>query len=213
MFTGLVQDQGLITRITHEGDVSITIAPKGKAFAYAVGDSIACNGICLTVSAHTDAEFTVVLSAETMGVTTAKNWRKGDLINLEPSLAMGDKLGGHLVSGHVDAVTDAIHSEAWGDSREWTFHIPAALAKFIAPKGSITIDGVSLTINRVTDDMFSVMIDLGNAFAHELGHVGLLRISAFALLDGIEKFVERVLHINCVQQFRCWIKHLSHPPP
>lgn len=158
MFTGLVQDQGLITRITHEGDVAMTIAPKGKTFGYAVGDSIACNGICLTVSTHTDVDFTVVLSAETTSVTTASNWRKGDLINLEPSLAMGDKIGGHLVSGHVDAVTDAIHSEAWNDSREWTFHIPAALAKFIAPKGSITIDGVSLTVNRVTDDMFSVMI-------------------------------------------------------
>ncbi|MFZ4124895.1 MAG: riboflavin synthase [Rickettsiales bacterium] len=158
MFTGLVQDQGIITRIAHDGDTAITIAPKAKRFVYGLGDSISCNGICLTVSEHTASDFTVVLSAETMRVTTAESWRKGDVINLEPSLALGDKLGGHLVSGHVDAVTDAIHSEAWGDSREWTFHIPAPLAKFIAPKGSITIDGVSLTVNRVTDDMFSVMI-------------------------------------------------------
>lgn len=158
MFTGLIQDQGVITRIDHQGDVRMTIAPKGRRFAYALGDSISCNGICLTVASLSDADFTVVLSAETMRVTTADAWIKGDVVNLEPSLAFGDKLGGHLVSGHVDAVTDAIHSEAWGDSREWTFHLPPSLAKFVAPKGSITIDGVSLTVNRVEEDMFSVMI-------------------------------------------------------
>jgi riboflavin synthase len=158
MFTGLVRDQGTITHIAKGGDTVVTIVPKANNFAYAVGDSIACNGVCLTVTEHDAKTFTVSLSAETLGVTTAATWKEFDVLNLESSLALGDKLGGHLVSGHVDAVTDAIHSEAWGDSREWTFHIPASLAKFVAPKGSITIDGVSLTVNRVTDDMFSVMI-------------------------------------------------------
>jgi riboflavin synthase len=158
MFTGLVQDQGIITNIAHEGDMAVTIAPKGKRFSYAVGDSICCNGICLTVTEHTADNFTVVLSAETLAVTTAEHWLKGDSVNLEPSLAVGDKLGGHLVSGHVDSVVDAIHSETWGEATEWTFELPKALAKFVAAKGSVTIDGVSLTVNRVEEDMFCVMI-------------------------------------------------------
>jgi len=158
MFTGLVKDQGIITRITREGDTVITIAPKLKAFTYGIGDSISCNGICLTVAKMTPADFTVSLSAETMRVTTAGEWKENDLINLEPSLAMGDALGGHLVSGHVDAVTRVLHSQPYGDSKQWAFELPPALARFIAPKGSITIDGVSLTVNDVTQDRFSVMI-------------------------------------------------------
>jgi riboflavin synthase len=158
MFTGLIQDQGTITRITHEGDTAITIAPKAKAFTYGLGDSIACNGICLTVT-HFDADsFTVQLSAETLAVTTANHWKAFDSVNLEPSLRLGDTLGGHLVSGHVDAVARVIASEPYGESTRWIFELPAKLAAFVAPKGSITIDGVSLTVNEVTSDTFGVMI-------------------------------------------------------
>lgn len=158
MFTGLIQDQGTITRLTHEGDTVMVITPKTKAFDYAVGDSIACNGICLTVTAFDKDSFTVLLSPETLRVTTAGLWNLFDIVNLEPSLALGDRLGGHLVSGHVDGVARVIASEAQGDSTRWTFELPAALSKFIAPKGSITIDGVSLTVNEVSNDHFTVMI-------------------------------------------------------
>jgi riboflavin synthase len=158
MFTGLVQDQGTISHLARKGDMVATIAPKAKAFTYGLGDSIMCNGICLTVASMTGDGFTVSLSAETLRVTNAGEWKEGDLINLEPSLAFGDKLGGHLVSGHVDAVAKALSSEKHGDSVKWTFALPAALSKFLAAKGSITIDGVSLTINEVTNDSFTVMI-------------------------------------------------------
>ena len=171
MFTGLVKDQGIITRIAREGDTVVTIAPKLRVFRYGIGDSISCNGICLTVTDMTPADFTVSLSAETMRVTTAEHWKENDLVNLEPSLAMGDALGGHLVSGHVDAVTHVLHSESWGDSKQWTFELPPALAKFIAPKGSITVDGVSLTVNSVTEDMFSVMIIPHTAEATRFAHL------------------------------------------
>lgn len=192
MFTGLVQDQGTLTHVTRKGDMVATIAPKAKKFTYGLGDSILCNGICLTVASMTGDGFTVSLSAETLRVTTAANWKEGDVINLEPSLAFGDKLGGHLVSGHVDAVAKALSNEKHGDSVKWTFELPASLQKFLAAKGSITIDGVSLTINEVTDKTFSVMI-----IPHTQGvtHFGFLKAgdSVNLEVDMLARYVARQL--------------------
>jgi riboflavin synthase len=156
MFTGLVSARGTVRHIEQQGDLVIEIA--APSLSPKTGDSIACDGICLTVTELTADGFIVQLSAETLGLTTARNWKVGDSINLEPALAHGDKLGGHYVSGHVDGQAIAIASEKSGDSVVWTFEAPESLMRFIAPKGSVTLDGVSLTVNTVEKNLFSVNI-------------------------------------------------------
>ena len=146
MFTGLIKTFGNVRRIDQRGDRIITIAMQ-DAFPVEVGDSIACQGICLTAIKVTDNEFKVSLSEETLSCSTADDWHTGTVLNLEPALRVGDHLGGHFVSGHVDGVAKATRAEKVGDSVLWEFEVPAALTKFIAPKGSITVDGVSLTVN------------------------------------------------------------------
>lgn len=161
MFTGLITDRGSVRRIAPTGgDVVMEIAAaSGDAFPLAMGASIACNGICLTVTEIKGAGvFCVTLSPETLRVTTAGKWREGDVMNLEPALAVGDRLGGHFVSGHVDGLAVALHKQEVSGSTEWLFEAPESLAKFIAPKGSITLDGVSLTVNSVEKNAFGVTI-------------------------------------------------------
>lgn len=157
MFTGLIIARGQIRRIEQHGDVTMEIAAPAS-LPLAIGASIACHGICLTVVEILKDSFTVQLSAETLRCSNAGNWKVGSEINLEPSLSVGDKLGGHFVSGHVDGQAVAIHTEKSGDSTIWTFEAPESLAKFIAPKGSITLNGVSLTVNTVEKNIFSVNI-------------------------------------------------------
>lgn len=156
MFTGIVTAQGSITRIERGDDWHMQIAC--GSIPRALGDSIAVNGICLTVTAFDAASFCVTLSSETLRVTTAHAWQEGDTVNLEAALAMGDRLGGHIVSGHVDGVATILSVTPSGDSAVWEFAAPTALAKYIAGKGSVTLDGVSLTVNRVEGDRFTVMI-------------------------------------------------------
>jgi riboflavin synthase len=150
MFTGLIKTQGTIRRVDQRGDCLMTIA-MAEPFAVSIGDSIACNGICLTAVKVSDHEFKVSLSAESMNRTTARNWEVGTVINLEPALAAGDAMGGHFVSGHVDGLAQVISNTVSGDSTIWEFEVPPHLARYIAPKGSVTLDGVSLTVNTVSD--------------------------------------------------------------
>ncbi|MFN9003591.1 MAG: riboflavin synthase [Alphaproteobacteria bacterium] len=150
MFTGLISDEGEIIRITGEAERHITLAPMQRNFSHALGDSIAVNGICLTVAAMTATDFSVTLSPETLRVTTAKDWQTGERVNLEPALRVGDALGGHLVSGHVDGVGQVRRITPVGESSVWEFSYPLTLAPYLAPKGSVTIDGVSLTVNEVS---------------------------------------------------------------
>jgi riboflavin synthase len=150
MFTGLIKTQGTIRRVDQRGDCMMTIAVR-DVFPINVGDSIACNGICLTAVKVNDNEFKVSLSAETMNRTTARDWAVGTILNLEPSLSVGDAMGGHFVSGHVDGLARITRAEPSGDSTIWEFEVPSPLARFIAPKGSVTLDGVSLTVNTVHD--------------------------------------------------------------
>jgi riboflavin synthase len=158
MFTGLISDEGEIIRIAGETERQITLAPKRRNFTLALGDSVAVNGICLTVTDVSAAEFSVTLSPETLRVTTAGAWKQGDSVNLEPALRLGDALGGHLVSGHVDGVGQVRRITPVGESSVWEFSYPPALAPYLAPKGAITIDGVSLTVNEVAAEYFTVMI-------------------------------------------------------
>lgn len=173
MFTGLITARGTLRRIETHGDVTMEIAAP-ESLPLSIGASIACNGICLTVVEMVAGGFTAQLSAETMRVTNAGNWKIGTEINLEPSLAVGDRLGGHFVSGHVDGQAVAIHTEKSGDSTVWTFEAPESLARFIAPKGSVTLNGVSLTVNSVEKNLFSVNIIPHTAAVTGFGSLRLL---------------------------------------
>ncbi|MBT6205017.1 MAG: riboflavin synthase [Alphaproteobacteria bacterium] len=152
MFTGIVSDVGTVAQTERRGDVRFTIETAYDLESIAIGASISCSGVCLTVVEKGANDFAVDVSAETLSRSTLGNWKDGSRINLERSLAMGDELGGHLVSGHVDALGKVVSLEAEGDSVRFTFHAPAEIAPFVAEKGSIAIDGCSLTVNAVEDD-------------------------------------------------------------
>ncbi|MGN3974256.1 riboflavin synthase [Tsuneonella sp. SYSU-LHT278] len=155
MFTGIVTAIGTIENVEQRGDLRVRIACPWDPERIAIGASIACSGVCLTVVERGgepgDAWFAVDVSAETVSRTARDMWRKGARINLEPSLRVGDELGGHIVSGHVDAVGTVADWEPEGDSMRVTIAAPQALAPFVAAKGSITVDGVSLTVNSLKD--------------------------------------------------------------
>ena len=155
MFTGIVTEVGKIARIENRGDRRVTISCAMDPERIAIGASIACSGVCLTVvdrgGVAGDAWFAVDVSGETISRTAPSQWHEGAAINLEPALKMGDELGGHIVTGHVDAVGKIVAIGTEGDSRRVEIAAPQALAPYIAAKGSITVDGISLTVNDVAD--------------------------------------------------------------
>ena len=155
MFTGIVTATGTIESVEQRGDLRVRIACPFDPGAIAIGASIACSGVCLTVVERGGeagaAWFAVDVSAETVSRTAQGMWREDRRVNLEPSLRVGDELGGHIVSGHVDAVGHIADWQPDGASTRLTVRAPADLAPFIASKGSIAIDGVSLTVNEVID--------------------------------------------------------------
>jgi len=162
MFTGIVTALGTVRAITPLGvgsDMRLTIAaPWPDTASIPIGASIGCSGCCLTaVEVGADC-FVADASAETLSRTTLGRWHAGTLVNLERSLRLGDELGGHLVSGHVDGVGTIVSIAPEHGSTRFTFRLPADLARFVAVKGSIAADGVSLTVNEVTDDTFGVNI-------------------------------------------------------
>ncbi|GGC42521.1 riboflavin synthase subunit alpha [Novosphingobium marinum] len=155
MFTGIVSAVGTIEEIRQSGDLRIVVSCPYDPADIDIGASIACSGVCLTVvergGSQGDAWFAVDASSETVSRTAKGRWQQGGRLNLERALRLGEELGGHIVTGHVDGVGSVAAIEPVGDSRKMTFAAPAALAPYIAPKGSITIDGVSLTVNEVED--------------------------------------------------------------
>jgi riboflavin synthase len=164
MFTGIVSDLGEVLDV-HEKDETLrrlTIVCGYDPGSIDIGASIACSGICLTVvergRAGNRASFAVDAAAETLRTTTAGRWQRGTRLNLERSLRLGDELGGHMVSGHVDGVGEVVARDDFLDSAGLSFRVPSPLARFIAPKGSVAVDGVSLTVNKVDGDTFSVLI-------------------------------------------------------
>ncbi len=164
MFTGIVTDIGDITRVEdRSADLRrFTIACSYDRATIALGASIACSGVCLTVVETGLAEgrswFAVEAAAETIGLTTVSNWTAGTRINLERSLKIGDELGGHLVSGHVDGIATLSAREDLTDQARFRLLAPSDLSRFIARKGSVALDGVSLTVNDVEGDEFTVLI-------------------------------------------------------
>ncbi|MDO5605700.1 MAG: riboflavin synthase [Paracoccus sp. (in: a-proteobacteria)] len=156
MFTGIITDIGIVTDVKQRGDMRARISTAYDMNTVDPGASIACNGVCLTVTAKGAGWFDVDISAETLSKTTLGEWRDGQRINLERALRVGDELGGHIVSGHVDGVARITGMRDDGDSLRVTFEAPAALARFIAPKGSVALNGTSLTVNEVEGNRFGV---------------------------------------------------------
>jgi riboflavin synthase len=155
MFTGIVTALGTIREVRHGGDLHAVIACPFDPAAIAIGASIACSGVCLTVvdkgGTAGDAWFAVDISGETVSRTGPGRWEPGRRLNLEPALKLGDELGGHIVTGHVDGVGTVVGVCAEGESLRVGISAPQTLAPYLAPKGSITVDGVSLTVNEVAD--------------------------------------------------------------
>src|SRR6516162_10540886 len=158
MFTGIVTDLGRVKQARRADLVDLTIATGFDTSAIPLGASIACSGVCLTVVAVTLGEFSVQASAETIACTTVGSWEEGIAVNLEKPLRVGDELGGHLVSGHVDGVARIVERRPEAQSVRFVFETPEELTPFIAPKGSVALDGVSLTINEVAQNRFGVNI-------------------------------------------------------
>jgi riboflavin synthase len=158
MFTGIVTDLGEIRSIRREGDMRLVIGTHYPTAELELGASIAHNGVCLTVIAKGADWYEVQASDETLSKTTMGSWRVGQRINLERALRLGDELGGHLVSGHVDGVARLADKRPEKDSLRLGFTAPAELARFVAPKGSVALDGVSLTVNEVEGARFGVNI-------------------------------------------------------
>lgn len=161
MFTGIITDIGHILEVEQRGDLRARIGTAYDIDGIDIGASIACDGVCLTVIALGSAPqnwFDVEISAESVGATNIgrNRWVAGRRLNLERALKVGDELGGHIVSGHVDGVADVVAMDDEGDSTRVSFKAPDDLAKFIAPKGSVTLNGTSLTVNEVDGSVFGV---------------------------------------------------------
>lgn len=151
MFTGIITDIGTIIEAEQRGDLRLRIQCGYDLATVALGASIACSGVCLTVVDKGGDWFAVDLSAETVSRTALGQWNEGARLNLERSLKLGDEMGGHIVTGHIDGIGEIISADPVGDSLELVVQAPAELAGFIAPKGSVTLNGISLTVNTVVD--------------------------------------------------------------
>jgi len=158
MFTGLIADIGKVRQVERTADTRFVIETKFDMAAVEMGASIACCGTCLTVVDKGEGWFAVDVSAETLACTTLGTWEAGRAINLEPSLRLGAELGGHLVQGHIDGVARVLDRRTDGDSLRFEFAAPEELSRFIARKGSVALDGVSLTVNDVDGTRFGVNI-------------------------------------------------------
>jgi riboflavin synthase len=164
MFTGIVTDIGEVVAVEPRGErlARLKIACSYDADTIDIGASIACSGVCLTVVGRgrdgNRSWFAVDAAAETLRVTTIGGWRRGTRVNLERALKLGDELGGHVVAGHADGLARVLKREDLPEMARLSFSVPAELARFIAPKGSVALDGVSLTVNEVTGETFSVLI-------------------------------------------------------
>lgn len=156
MFTGIITDIGTITQLEQQGDLRARIATGYDTAGIELGASIASDGVCLTVVDLGPGWYEVQISAETVSKTNLRSWASGQRVNLERALRVGDELGGHIVSGHVDGVAEVIAVRDEGDSTRVTLRAPADLARFIAPKGSVALNGTSLTVNEVDGTDFGI---------------------------------------------------------
>ena len=194
MFTGIIQAQGKIAAIEKTGgDVRLSVQSTGLPFAsYALGESIAVNGACLTATALRDDGFDADVSVETLAVTALANQAVGARVNLEPSLSLGDRLGGHLVSGHVDCIGAVVRVGNDARSIQLRVEIPAEFARYVARKGSVCVDGVSLTINEVSGNAFDLNIIPHTAETTIIGDYA-VGTAVNIEVDLLARYVERLL--------------------
>ena len=192
MFTGIVTDLGQVRSVVKTGDTRFEFATHYDAATIEIGASICCSGACMTVIDKGDSWFAISASDESLACTTMGDWRKGSPVNLERSLRMGDEMGGHIVSGHVDGVAEVVAVTPENESVRLKFRVPDKLAKYIAPKGSVAIDGVSMTVNEVEGAVFGV-----NVIPHtqEVTTLGTLRAGSRVNLeiDMLARYVARLL--------------------
>lgn len=158
MFTGIITDVGRVRSIKTDGDTRLVVETAYDTSEIEIGASIACAGPCLTVTDKDDGWFAVDASAETLSKTTLGGWTEGTRINLERALKVGDEMGGHIVTGHVDGVATVVSVTPEGDSLRFVLEAPSEFARYVAPKGSLCLDGVSLTVNEVDGSRFGVNI-------------------------------------------------------
>jgi len=201
MFTGIIQDVGFIQRVQHESEQTHLVLTTGLDMTnWSEGDSVACNGCCLTITSFPTAQsFAATLSMETLALTTFSDIQIEDYINLEPALRMGDALGGHMVTGHVDGVGVVQSVNEIGEHRVFTFNLPDCLARYVVTKGSITINGVSLTVNSVGRNDFTV-----NLIPHTLSRTNLGALKEGEKVnietDMYGRYVERLMQFRMEKQ-------------
>ena len=197
MFTGIVTDVGTVRSAEQRGDLRLVVGTNYDTDSVDMGASISCSGVCLTVVDKGEDWFAVDVSGETISKTAADHWREGAKLNLERALRLGDELGGHIVTGHVDAGAEVLGTCPEGDSTRIGIRAPAQLARMIAPKGSVTLDGVSLTVNDVRDaDDGSTHFSV-NIIPHTAVHTTLGEIKAGQQLnveiDVLARYLDRML--------------------
>jgi riboflavin synthase len=195
MFTGIITGIGRVEAVVDRGDRILRIACDCDCASIDLGASIACSGICLTVIDRQDGWFEVAASAETMAVTTLGDWRVGHQINLERALRLGDELGGHIVSGHVDGLALIVAVTPQGGSHEVWLEVPPALARFVAPKGSVALDGVSLTVNGVDGNRFSVNI-IEHTWAVTCWGAMSVGVKMNMEIDMLARYVARLVNVD-----------------
>lgn len=199
MFTGIVQSVGRISRLERRGgDVRLAVETARSASAgldltdVQTGDSIAVSGVCLTVIALAARSFSADVSNETLALTSLGQLQSGDGVNLEKALRLADRLGGHLVSGHVDGLGKVVSITPDGRSQRWTFELPPTLTRYVAAKGSVCIDGVSLTVNEVAGQRFGVNL-IPHTIEHTAFHERHVGDAVNIEVDVIARYVERLL--------------------
>ena len=196
MFTGIITDVGTVRSIEQRGDLRLSIRCGYDMATVELGASIACSGACLTVVDKGDDWFAVDVSQDTISKTASGLWSEGGRLNLERALRVGDELGGHIVTGHVDAVATVVEAKEVGGSLDLTIDAPRPLGGAIAAKGSIALDGVSLTVNRVTDDGESTRFTI-NLIPHTAEHTTLGAIAAGRQLnleiDVLARYLQRMM--------------------
>jgi riboflavin synthase len=197
MFTGIVTDVGTVRKAEQRGDLRLEIATGYDLDAVDLGASISCSGVCLTVVDKGQDWFAVDVSGETLSKTAADHWNEGARLNLERSLRLGDELGGHIVTGHVDAVATVVGTCADGDSLRIGFSIPPELGPLVSRKGSVALDGVSLTVNEVREAEDGTTHFSVNIIPHTAQHTTLGQLKAGDQLnvevDVLARYLDRML--------------------
>ena len=197
MFTGIVTDVGTVRSAEQRGDLRLVIETNYDMDTVELGASIACSGACLTVVDKGEDWFAVDLSGETVSKTASDHWREGARLNLERSLRLGDEIGGHIVTGHVDAVGTVVDVTPEGDSKRVAIAVPRSLGSMIAAKGSVALDGVSMTVNEVGDGEDGTSRFTVNVIPHTAQHTTLGELAANQQLnvevDVLARYIDRML--------------------